>query len=168
MAATAVCASYHMGCDSFVHMGCDSFVHTGRDSFNVTPCCVLQCVVVCCNVLQCLQAQHDLPVEDRRSIATRRSTLQHCATRCNTLHHSAAQCNTLQHTASRKRRQHLSTLDTDLKTLQHAATRCNTLHQTATHLPAEDGGSIPALLTQIKITPRRRRAIARARMPCTP
>jgi len=82
-------------------------------------CSVLQCVAVCCSVLQalrCTSNQSSEPCE-----MAQYSHPQHTATHCNPLQHTAVHCNTLQYTA------------THCSTLQHTATHCNTLQHTATH-----------------------------------
>ena len=63
-------------------------------------CSVLQCVAVCCSVLQ---HENRNPITRRRDVPRNLvkiccSVLQHAATRCNTLQHTATHCNTLQHT----------------------------------------------------------------------
>ena len=68
---------------------------------------VLQCVAVCCSVLQ----TSGMPHFQKRPMHNINSDLQHSATVCKRLQHTATHCNTQ----------------------QHAATRCNTLHYTATH-----------------------------------
>jgi len=92
----------------------------------------LQCVAVCCSVLQCVCC----------------SVLQ-SATLCNTLQHSATLCNTLQHTATRMPRIVVAPCCSVLQcvccsvlqsatlcnTLQHTATHCNTLQHTAKRVP---------------------------------
>ena len=68
---------------------------------------VWQCVAVCCSVLQ----TSGMPHFQKRPMHNINSDLQHSATVCKRLQHTATHCNTQ----------------------QHAATRCNTLHYTATH-----------------------------------
>ena len=107
---------------------------------------MLQCVAVCCSVLQCVAAchvshthWHDVTVghiycnTSVSYVTAHSNTLQHTAPHCNlntiTLYHTATHCNTQQHTA------------THCNKLQHTATwapwRCNTqdaLTSIATHL----------------------------------
>jgi len=62
-------------------------------------CRVLQCVVVCCSVLQHVAAS--LPTNQATTQVSMLKHCQHTATRCNTLQHTAntaTHCNTLQHT----------------------------------------------------------------------
>ena len=76
---------------------------------------MLQCVAVCCSVLQGNDAI-------RHKIVYRKSlfvSMKACMTSL-TLQHTAAHCSTLQHTA------------THYTTLHHTATHCNTLQRTAT------------------------------------
>ena len=83
---------------------------------------MLQCVAVCCSLLQCVAASVDVSVATRDVYtATHCNTLHHAASHCNTLQHSATLCNTLQYTAKHR------------NTPQHTATPCNTLQHTATH-----------------------------------
>jgi len=59
---------------------------------------VLQCVAVCCSVLQCV-ATRVLPLEYSQPPST--EVLQRLVwASCNTLHHTAPHCNTLHHTAT--------------------------------------------------------------------
>ena len=76
----------------------------------------LQCVSVCCSVLQCVFSVFAVclqcvvvccsaNVEHRghwkwKILVQTDSTLQHAATHCNTLQYTATHCNTLQHTAT--------------------------------------------------------------------
>jgi len=95
---------------------------------------VLQCVSVCCSVLQCAgirQLRIFFLPNFTRSIEFAiwgqvwrmrcLQTLQHTVANCNTLQHTATHCNTLQHT------------ETHCNTLQHTATHCNTMQHTSTH-----------------------------------
>ena len=104
--------------------------------------CVLQCVAVCCSVLQCcsacsvlqccsayrvlqclsVSASLCLPMELLSTYMI--SSIVPRTAYCNTLQHTATHCNTLQHTANTA---------THYNILQHAATRCDTLQHTATH-----------------------------------
>ena len=86
----------------------------------------MQCVAVCCSVLQCVAVCRTAQSQTfyltsfttthcntLQHAAKHRTTLQHTATHCNTLQHTAAHCNTLQHTATR------------CNTMQHKETHCN-------------------------------------------
>jgi len=120
---------------------------------------VVQCVAVCCNVLQCVQwvaVWCSLTSGSRSSIrakflslaATHCNTLHCTATLCNTLQYSAILCNTLQHAATRCNRKwnHLAaavvsgpkcnTLLQHCNTLHCNTPHCNTLQHTATNCNA--------------------------------
>jgi len=94
-----------------------------------TWCCsAVQCVAVCCSVLQWLECAVTLenPPGGLWGVA-----LQHTATPCNTLFYTVIPCTTLQHPIT-----HCNTLyhtATHYTTLQHTTPQCNTLHHTATH-----------------------------------
>ena len=103
---------------------------------------MMQCVVVCCSMLQVMRciavqikpthiyagttlesAQLDdgLPERQRNSFNNSGRVARFCSvSHWNTLQHNAADCNTLNHTA------------TCCDTLQHTATHCNTLQHTTT------------------------------------
>jgi len=59
---------------------------------------VLQCVAVCCSVLQCVAVSPYFWIEFRLP-ASDHNTLQHTATHCNTLQQPRTHWNTLHHTA---------------------------------------------------------------------
>jgi len=83
--------------------------------------CVLQCVEVCCSVLQCVAVlQSPWPLACSMK-PTHCNALQFTATRCSTATH----CNSLQLTTPG--------LFGRAKTLQRTATKCNSLQYTATH-----------------------------------
>ena len=80
---------------------------------------MLQCVAVCCSVLQCVADTNN--GMSAFFLMTYCSTLQHTAAHCSTLQHTAAHCSTLQHTA------------THCSTLQHTAAHCSTLPRSQDH-----------------------------------
>jgi len=102
---------------------------------------VLQCVAVCCSVLQCkhLNSRVAHMIESccifeqgSSHLRPHCNTLQHTATHCNTLQHTATHCNTPQHTAHTHmnkpcRTSHMTHTATHCNTRQHTATHCNTL-----------------------------------------
>jgi len=107
-------------------------------------CSEVQCVVVCCSVLQvarsgpttrktAIKHNDNATASNCRILqhpATHYNTLKHTATHCNSLQHTATHCNTMQHTAT-----HAAKYQTTIqnKTLIMAATLCTTLQHTATH-----------------------------------
>jgi len=109
----------------------------------------LQCVAVCCSVLQCVAVRGRVYVGystisslnmlfkqhiQGQHTATHCNTLQH-TTECNTLQHTATHCNTLQPTATHCNmlfKQHIQGAHCGVPYI-HSATHCNTLPHTATH-----------------------------------
>ena len=86
---------------------------------------VLQCVVVCCSVLQYVAAVSFIHFA---TCVGPFSLLQDTATHCNTLQHTATHCNTLQHNIK-----DIAACDVPFWLLRHTATHCNTLQHTATY-----------------------------------
>jgi len=76
---------------------------------------MVQCVTVCCSVLQCVAVCFHV-FEGREKV--HRAPARVAATHCNTPQHTATHCNTLA---------------THHNTLQHTATHCSTLQHTAAH-----------------------------------
>jgi len=87
---------------------------------------VLQCIVVCCSVLQCSACKS-------LSVFASAPDVYVCQD-CNTLHHDATQSHVLQHTHVHREGMHSGSVvmtATHCNTLQHTATHCNTLQHTA-------------------------------------
>jgi len=105
---------------------------------------VLQCVAVCCSVLQfvskmTMKLTFGTPHRETIGWETKGhcNTLQHTATHCNALQHTATCCNTLISNDYKADFCDSSRGDKgrrDKGTLQHIATRCNMLQHTATHV----------------------------------
>jgi len=101
---------------------------------------VLQCVAVCCSVLQCVQPYKHKYMYwflfqrcgGRRVQPVINLRFMNTATHCNTLQHTATHCNTLQRTATPVINLRYMNTTTHCTTLQHTATHCNTLQHTAT------------------------------------
>ena len=93
-------------------------------------CKRLQCVALCCSVLQWVKCDFVIRLALYKSASTYQTGLmtKSHSTHCNPLQHTATHCNT--------HPWHMSNENYDkvtLNPLQHTATHCNTLQHTATH-----------------------------------
>ena len=148
----------------------------GSEKWCKSESSVLQCVAVCCSVLQCVESSIKWSKSEssvalsgvRVSVALEQSSLLLYST----LQHTATHCNTLQHTATDTHVADVALEQSSLllcNTPQHTTTHCNTLQHTATNTHVADvaleQSSLPPYCTLRSVALTRRGTVYLKKLP---